>query len=221
MTTPRSDVVVVIPPGFEDDSPWRVCSSLGQASGSDAEWVWCLRAGARPQPDALEGLLEAAHLPGEPPAALVAGLTVDAKTGQTIEEDLPAFDYVDQEAVLRLLSHRVAPIRNAPFANCLISRASFARHGLPDERSFGRFAPAEWTHRVVKEGVGYFAPLSVVGVAPVLSPVKLVEVLADTSAVIRLGRPGTWTGGELGRALSGALRLRRLRRPPARSEVGL
>jgi hypothetical protein len=220
VTTPRADVVVVCPtPGVEADSQWTLFSGLEQASASDAAWVWCLRAGARPRPDALDALLKAARLAGEPPALLVAGMTADVETGRAIEEDLPAFDYVDQEAVLRLLPHRVAPIRSAPFANCLISRDSFALHGLPDERSFGRYAPAEWTHRVVNEGVGYFAPLSVVPATPVLRASDPAEVIADTTAVIRTGRTGTWTGGELGRALARAVRPGRLRRPPAPTAV--
>lgn len=172
--------------------------ALEQAIASDADWLWLLGDGAEPAGDALERLLDATEPAGEPRAALVAGLVRDG-SGRVIRDALPGFLQHDDDAVLRLVAHRLLPLRNATFDHCLIRRTCFVDHGMPDTQVFGRHAPVAWTARVLRDAPGYFAPLSIARLAGRSEP--LPRWSAATISTLRMTRSGGWTRGESARAL--------------------
>jgi hypothetical protein len=184
--------------------------ALQRAIFSEADWLWLLAAGARPEERALERLLEGVEPVGAPPAAIVAGMLV-SPAGHPLEHQLPAPRYADDEAVIRLVPQRLLPIRHATFANCLIRRECFIRHGVPDFASFGSQAPAAWTSAVLREAPGYFAPLSVAYAPHAPRPLLRRGWLREARTTIRMARSGTWTRGECVRALA-----RLVRAPSAR-----
>lgn len=213
MTAPRVLAVVAAPAGAELDGAALAGvvtgpGALTRAVATDAEWLWLLAAGARPAQDALARLLDAVAPAGEPPAALVAGMVLD-EAGRPLEALLPAPDRSDPAAVLRLAALRLCPVRHAPFANALVRRDAFARLGLPDERTYGPYAPSQWTARLLRDEPGRLCPASVVTVDTDAQP------RATLAATVRMARSGVWTRGEALGAL-GALSRPRARRAAGR-----
>jgi hypothetical protein len=180
---------------------WFGGAEIEQAIASGADWLWFLAAGAEPRPDALELLLDAARPPGEPPASIVAGMVLD-RAGGMVETELPAPDHENAAAALRVLPGRLLPIRHASFAHCLVARATFDRHGLPDFRRHGALAPVAWTAAVLGSETGYFAPASVVTLDAPAWPPDRAAALAALPGTLRLIRSGAWTRGESARRLS-------------------
>lgn len=180
---------------------WFSGADLEQAIASGVDWLWFLAAGADPRPDALELLLDGTRPTGAPPASMVAGMVLDRR-GRILESELPAPDHQDAAAALRVLPGRLLPIRHASFAHCLVARAAFVRHGLPDVRRYGTRAPVAWTARVLGEEAGYFAPGSVVTLDPPAWPPDRRTALAALPGTLRLVRSGAWTRSESVRGLS-------------------
>jgi hypothetical protein len=178
--------------------------AFARALASDAEWLWFLADGARPRDDALECLLAAIDPEGAAPAAVLAGLLVDDR-GALLDDSLQAAPRIDSAEAVRLVRQRLLPIRSAGFGNCLVARAAFIRHGLPNERKFGPFAAEEWTARVLRDEPGYLVPASaVVMPAPREAPDRSAA-LSDLRAMVRMLPTGTWTRGYTARALWQAL----------------
>ena len=174
---------------------------LMQATTSAAEWVWLVGAGIRPEREALERLLAAAAPPGEPVAALVAGMVRDPR-GRAVGDCLPAPRYGDEAAVIRLVAHRLLPIRHAPFVNCLVRRACFEQHGVPDRDRFGPHAATAWTAAVLEHAPGYLAPSSVVHLPGGDASASRAALLAAAAPTIRMVNSGAWTRGESFEALT-------------------
>lgn len=182
-------------------APPRVITVTGQHGLREAvdarpDWVWCLAPGAVPDGDALERLLDAADPAGEPSAALVAGLVLDG-TGATLRDHVPAPRYGDEPAVIRLVGRRLLPIRHVSLAHCLVRRACFDDHGLPDRDRLGSYAATAWTAAVLASGAGYLAPESVVRLADAGPRRSRRSILAAAPAMVRMSRSGAWTRGEL------------------------
>jgi hypothetical protein len=165
--------------------------ALARAARSDSEWVWLLAPGAEPRRDALARLLEASQPRDGSSPVILAGATQDA-SGAAIVRDLPAGDEHNPGVVAAVARHTL-PIRSATFANCLVARACFERHGLPDDHRYGLFAPVEWSARVLDEAPGYYVPASVVTVAPRHTR---GEAVAAAAPLLRMLRTGAWTRGE-------------------------
>ncbi len=161
-----------------------------QAIASASDWLWLLAPGARPQPDALGRLIDNTNPPGEAPAVLLAGMVRDS-AGRAVSAELPAGDEGRLTDVVRLTGQRLLPIRNATFANCLVARDCFARYGLPDSFRFDRFAPIEWSARVLREEPGYFVASSVVVVSKATT-----RSGPPNAALFRMLRTGAWNRGE-------------------------
>ena len=174
--------------------------SRALAAPGRERWLWLLAPGAHPRPDALELLKAAIEPPESARAAIVAGVVVDPD-GASVAAELPAGDRHDDAAVIRLAGVRVLPIRSAPFAHCLVDRTTFAEHGLPDERTYGRHAAREWSARVLRGSPGYLAATSVAVLErprPVPTTSQALRALAPT---LRMTRTGAWTRGESVEAL--------------------
>lgn len=176
--------------------------ALAQALESGAEWLWLLAEGARPRDDALECLTSASRPKDAAPAALLAGLLVD-ESGRPLEDRVQAAPSIDSAEAVRLVRQRLLPIRSAGFANCLVARALFDRHGLPDAGRFGVYAAEEWTARVLREEQGYLVPASVVVLPPRAAPAG--GGLANLLAAARMVPTGAWTRGDAAGALGRAL----------------
>jgi hypothetical protein len=177
--------------------------ALARALASDAEWLWFLAEGARPREDALERLLAATEPVDSESATVVAGLLVD-DDGDFLADSCQAAPRIDSKEAVRLVRQRLVPIRSAGFANCLVARVAFARHGLPDGSRYGRYAAEEWTARVLSEEAGYLAPESVVAVPAYAVPASRAA-FSNLVATIRMLPTGTWTHGDAARALRRAL----------------
>ena len=164
---------------------------LGQAASSEASWVWVLAPGVRPRRDALEALLAAAQAAGAPAPVVLAG-AVRNQAGDSIVRYLPAGDEHNPH-VVDAVAVRALPIRNATFANCLVARACFDAHGLPNARRYGPFAPVQWSAGVLRVSPGYFVPTSVV-MLEVGSGRR--EALRASLPLLRMMRTGAWTRGD-------------------------
>lgn len=192
---------------------------LARALASDAQWLWFLAAGARAREDALQRLLRAAEPAHEPRASLVAGMVLDERDGQPVQDELPAPDSADVAAVIRLTALHLCPIRQATLANCLVARAAVERHGHPDVGAFGRYAAVEWTARVLRVEPGRFCADGVVVLVPEDARPSRRAALAALPATLRMARSGAWTRGEsLGAfaRLAAEASIRRGRRAPGR-----
>lgn len=179
-------------------------AAFARALASDAEWLWFLADGAHPRDDALECLLAAVEPEDAAPATVLAGLLVDDR-GALLDDSLQAAPRIDSAEAVRLVRQRLLPIRSAGFGNCLVARAAFVTHGLPNDRRFGPFAAEEWTARVLRDHPGYLVPASVVVTPAAREPAGRGSALSDLRAVLRMLPTGTWTRGYAARALSRAL----------------
>ncbi len=167
--------------------------ALTRAVRSDSDWIWVLAPGAEPEHDALARLLHASQMPDGPSPTIVAGAVRDV-SGATVVSDLPAGDE-HNPGVVDAVRCRTLPIRNTTFANCLVERACFERHGLPDDRRYGPFAPVQWSADVLRSEPGCFVPASVVTVAR-LTVRPRRDALAAAPGLLRMLRTGAWTRGD-------------------------
>lgn len=178
--------VTIVPNGGPDQ--------LRAATRGESEWLWLLGSGMRPRDDALAPLLGAS---GD--AAIVAGVAVDA-ADRILVDRLPIVSARSLEDVVGLVGRALLPIRATPFVNVLVRRTCFERYGLPDERRYGRWAPLEWSARVLGEHAGYLVPASRVA----------LEVEAESAlppearAFGRMLWSSTWTRGDALAALKTA-----------------
>ena len=192
MTSPAVDAVATVGAGPD---------ALAHALATEAPWLWFLAPGARPREDALDVLLAAVAPEGAAPPTVLAGLLVD-EHGVPLERDLQATPQLDAEAAVELVRHRLLPIRSAGFQHCLVARASFDRHGLPDHARFGPYAGHEWTARVLGDSAGYLVAASVVELAAGAAP---TGSFAQLPAAVRMLRTGAWSRGDAVRALRRAV----------------
>lgn len=182
----RPEVTIVPPNGALD--------RLRDAACGESDWLWLLGSGIRPRDDALGPLLGAS---GD--AAIVAGVAVDA-AGRILVDRLPIVTARALDVVVELAERALLPIRATPFVNVLVRRTCFEHYGLPDEQRYGRWAPLEWSARVLRERAGYLVPASRVALG-----VDVERALpADAAAFVRMLRSGTWTRGDALAALKSA-----------------
>jgi len=175
-----------------------------QALAADADWIWFLAAGGRPRGDALEHLLTATRAEDGASPAILAGLLVDER-GVALDDSLQPAPRIDPREAVRLVRRRLLPLRSAGFGHCLVERAAFSRHGVPNDSRFGAFAAQEWTARVLRGEPGYLVAESVVVLAGGASGMERASV----RAAVRMLPTGTWTRGEAARVLAASVMRRR------------
>jgi hypothetical protein len=178
--------------------------ALARALASETDWLWFVAEGARPREDALDRLLEAREPKDALAPTVLAGLLVDGR-GAPLDDRLQAAPRIDADAAVRLAGQRLLPLRSAPFAHCLVARAAFGRHGVPDERRFGPFAAQEWTGRVLRDEAGYLVPASVVELASRPERPDRSAYLLHLRAAVHMLQTETWSRGDAARALWGAV----------------
>ena len=175
------------------DAVFNGHDALERALASGAGWIWLLADGAVACGDALERLLAACELAGEPPGSLLAGMVVGG-SGRPLRSELPAGDGRCAEDLIRLAGKRALPIRYTTLANCVVARELFVQHGLPDVCRYGPYAAIEWSARVLRVERGYFIPASVVTLE---APSRVGGApLVTVAALMRMLRSGIWTRGE-------------------------
>jgi GT2 family glycosyltransferase len=166
--------------------------TLAAAAASGADLLWVLQDGLTAAPDALERLVAAAQEPDAP--AVLAGLVVDA-AGAPVERLVPRGSDVDLDALVALAPRRRLAIRFARGGHVLVRREMVDAHGLPDERSFGPYALAEWSARALEGGVGWLLPDSVATLErPDALPGR--RALRALPAALRAARRARWTPGQ-------------------------
>ena len=178
--------------------------ALARALASEAEWLWLLAEGANPRDDALERLIAAIEPEDAAPSTVLAGLVVDDR-GLPLDGSIQAAPRLNSAEAVRLVRQRLLPMRSTGFANCLVAREAFSRHGLPNTRKFGPYAPEEWTARVLRNAAGYVVPGSVVVMPAPAEPADRGAALSDLLATMRMLPTGTWTRGDAARAVLRAL----------------
>jgi hypothetical protein len=184
---------------------WGAPGALEAALSSDVEWLWLRAQSGQPRDDALPALLAASRPEGAARATVLAGMALDER-GRPLEGDAGPAPAIDSAEAVRLVERRLLPLRSAGFANTLVERSAFERHGVPDGRRFGRHAPAEWTARVLRTETGYIVPASVVVIPAGAGTAGGDGALSDLLATARMLRTGTWTRGDSAGAIWHAVR---------------
>jgi len=164
-------------------------SSLGQlreaAAGASAPLLWILDAGAVPEPDALQALLEAGARPA-------ASLPLDA-SGAPVERLIGRYADGDTERLLAAAQRRQVPLRHTHVVSLLVDRAAVLELAPPDPERYRGYAGSEWTARLLARHPGVLVPAS-----KVRGPDPPKPALA---AALRMMRTPTWGRGETLREL--------------------
>ncbi len=137
-----------------------VARALAEAVAEPDEWLWLLRAGTVPAPEALEHLLEPLTLAELDPAPVLLAGRVNDSHGRLDPESAPVLRNVDQQAVIRGARHRLLALRSARYGSLLLLRTAVEESGPPRLRGLGDEGDAEWTARLLKSQVGYLVPSS-------------------------------------------------------------
>jgi hypothetical protein len=174
---------------------------LGPAAAGDAEWMWVVGQGIDPRPDALDKLLAAAERAPRTPAA-VCSLIV-GPSGDPHPDYLPDGQRHQLEETIEASRLRLLPIRDAPLACVLLSRAAVAALDPPDPRFRGE-AGREFMGRLLADAPGYMASDSVAAAA--------TGAPAATADRLRLLASPAWSPIEKARLAALALRDARKRR---------
>jgi rhamnopyranosyl-N-acetylglucosaminyl-diphospho-decaprenol beta-1,3/1,4-galactofuranosyltransferase len=183
--TRRPDVVFVVDNASSDGTPEyvrehhpgaeliRLEENSGAAGGYRAalqaahargyDWIWTLDDDAIAAPDALERLIEAAavRVPGQPAPAVLASRVVWTD-GSLHAMNVPRPDARDPRLAFEIARAGLAPIRSCSWVSALFASSAIDRHGLPHADFFYWSDDAEYTARLLQDGIGYYVQASVV-----------------------------------------------------------
>ncbi len=129
--------------------------ALAGARAAGAEWLWLLELGARPQPDALERLVEVLERPTPlPPPVLLASRIVTPE-GELDHGATPVLDKRAIPVLTDAFHHGLIPLRVARSGSLLVNVRALEgrtrhRHDLV------------WTARLLRSAPGMLVPASVV-----------------------------------------------------------
>jgi rhamnopyranosyl-N-acetylglucosaminyl-diphospho-decaprenol beta-1,3/1,4-galactofuranosyltransferase len=126
-------------------------------------WLWTLDDDAVAAPDALERLMEATTVtaPGRPGPSVLASRVVWTD-GSLHAMNVPRPDARDPRLAFEIAASGLAPIRSCSWVSALFAREAIERHGLPHAEFFFWSDDAEYTARLLEDGIGYFVDASVV-----------------------------------------------------------
>jgi hypothetical protein len=132
---------------------------------ADAEWLWLLDGSAVPRPDALRRLLAAADvaetLPA--PAPVLLASKVLAPGGSVDDGRVPWYRRGGEtDLAMRAARLGLLPVRAGRASSLLVRRGAGAAVGPGRGGLAGPGAAMEWTARLLRDGMGYLAPTSVV-----------------------------------------------------------
>jgi rhamnopyranosyl-N-acetylglucosaminyl-diphospho-decaprenol beta-1,3/1,4-galactofuranosyltransferase len=140
---------------------YRIALAAAQELGH--AWLWTLDDDAIAAPDALERLLDATEVraPGLPGPSVLASRVVWTD-GSLHAMNVPRPDARDPRLAFEIASAGLAPMRSCSWVSALFAREAVARHGLPHAEYFFWSDDAEYTARLLEDGIGYFVDASVV-----------------------------------------------------------
>jgi GT2 family glycosyltransferase len=155
------------------------------AARATTQLLWLLDAGAVPNPDTLDALIEARHVPA-------ASLPVDG-ADDPVEAAVGRFATLEPGALLEAAQARRVPLRHTLVTSLLVSRDSVLDIAPPDPARFGRYASSEWTARLFARHPATLVPASTVRVGPLGA--------ARPHEALRAARAAGWGRGETLREL--------------------
>lgn len=174
-------------------------AGMKQAYDEGFDWLWLLRDDIVPEPSALEALLDASTAVPDLPAPYLLASKVVTPNGQLDPENAPFPDTKRVPHAVRSVSGGLVPVRTAGFASVLVSRAAVRDHGLPERAYFDRGYDREYTARLLREGVGFVVPRSVVRreaeIAPATSDAT-EDLYRDVRNAVFMMRGNAWMGRE-------------------------
>ena len=132
----------------------------GLATGAD--WVWLLDDDSFARPRALAELLAVLERAGGGPQPSLLTSRVEWKDGAPHPMNLPVVRPDDGEELAGALRLGLLPVRAASWVSLLVSREAVDRCGLPARQFFYQADDIEYTARILRDGVGYDVPHSVV-----------------------------------------------------------
>lgn len=163
------------------------------ARSLEARWLWLLDGWAVPEPDALEALLAAAGVAGQPAPALLASKVIDGD-GHLHPDATPQHEvYATERSVAAALRHLVQ-LRAAAPGSVLVDRLTADRVRQPRSDLPAGLDMREWSARVLRspECVGYLVPGSVAVRTASPDPIARRDLVARA----RVAAGGAWTPRE-------------------------
>lgn len=138
------------------------CEGIAHALAGDADWLWLLDDDAFPRPHALEELVGALdRTPVGRDPSLLAG-RVEWHDGEPHPMNRPTVRHRDAAELIEAVRAGLLPLRATTWVSLLLSRVAVERHGMPMRHFFYQADDIEYTARLLREGIGYFVPTSVV-----------------------------------------------------------
>jgi len=137
-------------------------AGMKEAYDDGFDWLWLLYDDVLPEPSALERLLQASTAVPDLPAPYLLASKVLTPAGQLHPGHAPFADTKRVPHAVRSVSSGLVPVRSADFASLLVSRAAIRDHGLPIGDYFDGEYDREYTARLLREGIGFVVPASVV-----------------------------------------------------------
>jgi rhamnopyranosyl-N-acetylglucosaminyl-diphospho-decaprenol beta-1,3/1,4-galactofuranosyltransferase len=137
-------------------------AGMEAAARTPARWIWLLDDDTIARPDSLARLLDGvARAPAEPPPLLMCS-RVEWSDGRAHPMNMPIVRRRDVARLVDAGRRRLLPLRTATWVSLLVAREAVERHGLPCRPFFFQADDIEYTARVLRRGVGYCVPDSVV-----------------------------------------------------------
>lgn len=173
-----------------------VGAGLAAALAGDYEHVWFVHAHVQPEPTTLERLLEASQDEfGE--CVVTAGLVLDGG-GRAVRAALPRLSERRTDAMADAVAVGRLPIRYATLAHTLVRTDAARATAPPDLATYGPYADAEWTARLLRGGRGWFATG---GAAIARAPLPSSD--GSLRHKLRMLRTPTWSRSEAFETLAG------------------
>ncbi len=137
---------------------------MSRAHAQGFDWLWLMDDDTIATPTALAELLRPLDEPNGLPTPQVLASRVVWTDQRLHPKNFPAprLDESSNDHFVEAVGQGLLPIRLASFVSVLISRPAIERHGLPDARYFMWGDDGEYTARILKDGVGYTVPASIV-----------------------------------------------------------
>ena len=142
-------------PPDETVSVRDLAEALDAADAHGADWLWLLDRGTRPEPDALDRLLEVVERGDPLPEPALLASRVVTPDGELDPAAAPTVDTRRFALVADTFSHGLIPLRVAAGGSLLVRARAI-------ERPRGRSHPIVWTARLLRRSAGVLVPASVV-----------------------------------------------------------
>lgn len=133
---------------------------LAEAHAAGFDWIWLMDDDTWPEPEALEALLAGADRAPRAPELLAS--VVRWKDGSLHPMNAPWFAWRRRGELVAGVEHGLVQLRHATFVSLLVARDVVDAHGGPLAHYFVSTEDFEWSGRILRRGVGYLVPESVV-----------------------------------------------------------